>query len=366
MAMETSDLHDLIRILEQHPEWRSELRRVLLSDDLLQLPDLVREIAEAHQQHSQEMAQIRATLSEVVQIQREHSEKLAELSAAMVRLAEAQQRTDELVARLSQRVEELAEAQQRTDESLARLSQRVEELAEAQQRTDESVARLSQRVEELAEAQQRTDESVARLSQRVEELAEAQRRTEQRMEELVEAQRLSAASLNRLMDWQRGEAGRREGEQYEQQTVRRASLLFAGGDGGSPAEPHIRRLLTQWMTPIHVDQRMLEPASDPTLSDIIWRKGEQVLLVEVSLKVNGEDVRRARMRAETLRALGIDVMPVVLGEEWASPESSILARQEGVEWMVAGGLSERLLQFRRVRAETLDAPRPPSGSETNF
>ncbi len=345
MAMETSDLHDLIRILEQHPEWRSELRRVLLSDDLLQLPDLVREIAEAHQQHSQEMAQIRATLSEVVQIQREHSEKLAELSAAMVRLAEAQQRTDELVARLSQRVEELAEAQQRTDESLARLSQRVEELAEAQQRTDESVARLSQRVEELAEAQ---------------------RRTEQRMEELVEAQRLSAASLNRLMDWQRGEAGRREGEQYEQQTVRRASLLFAGGDGGSPAEPHIRRLLTQWMTPIHVDQRMLEPASDPTLSDIIWRKGEQVLLVEVSLKVNGEDVRRARMRAETLRALGIDVMPVVLGEEWASPESSILARQEGVEWMVAGGLSERLLQFRRVRAETLDAPRPPSGSETNF
>ncbi len=29
------DLRDLIRILEEHPEWRAELRRVLLSNELL-------------------------------------------------------------------------------------------------------------------------------------------------------------------------------------------------------------------------------------------------------------------------------------------------------------------------------------------
>lgn len=43
MAMTVEDLHDLIRILEEHPEWRSEVKRVLLGNELLQLPEVVRE-----------------------------------------------------------------------------------------------------------------------------------------------------------------------------------------------------------------------------------------------------------------------------------------------------------------------------------
>lgn len=94
-------------------------------------------------------------------------------------------------------------------------------------------------------------------SQALVELTEAQRRTEQRVEELAEAQnqRVTAvrrleSSVERLVDWQRDEAGRREGEQYEQQTVRRAPNLFFGGEGGSPAETHIRSLLGKWLTPL--------------------------------------------------------------------------------------------------------------------
>ncbi|MDW8291219.1 MAG: hypothetical protein RMM06_10875, partial [Armatimonadota bacterium] len=71
--MVVEDLHDLIRLLEAHPEWRAELRKVLLGDDLLQLPAVVREIADLQrvysERHSEEMAQIRATLAEVVRIQ---------------------------------------------------------------------------------------------------------------------------------------------------------------------------------------------------------------------------------------------------------------------------------------------------------
>jgi hypothetical protein len=34
-----------------------------------------------------------------------------------------------------------------------------------------------------------------------------------------------------LVSWQRGEAGRREGERYERDVVRRALVLFHGGQG---------------------------------------------------------------------------------------------------------------------------------------
>lgn len=38
---------DPVQVLETHPEWRAELRRLVLTDELLTLPELVRGLAEA-------------------------------------------------------------------------------------------------------------------------------------------------------------------------------------------------------------------------------------------------------------------------------------------------------------------------------
>jgi len=168
------DFHDFVHILHERPEWREELRRLVLTDEILELPALFRDLAE----------KVRG-------------------------LAEAQQRTE-------RRVEELAEAQRRTE-------RRVEELAEAQRRTE-------RRVEELAEAQQRTE-------RRVEELAEAQRNTEKQVQRLTdrvakldgrmlesEYQRKAASYFGRLLrnvraaDWDELEdalAGRLSDEQVK-------------------------------------------------------------------------------------------------------------------------------------------------------
>jgi DNA repair ATPase RecN len=121
MAFLVQDLHDLIGLLEQHPEWRAEIRRLVLTEELLSLPQIVRDLGEAQRRTEQRVEE----------------------------LAEAQRRTE-------QRVEELAEAQRRTE-------QRVEELAEAQRRTE-------QRVAELVEAQYRTEQRVSRLQSDVGEL----------------------------------------------------------------------------------------------------------------------------------------------------------------------------------------------------
>jgi len=46
MAFTVEDFQDLLRLLEDHPQWQVELRRRLLTDELLELPALVRQLAE--------------------------------------------------------------------------------------------------------------------------------------------------------------------------------------------------------------------------------------------------------------------------------------------------------------------------------
>ena len=49
MSFTVDDYHDLVQLLQQHPEWKSELKQLLLSDELLSLPDMMRELAASHQ-----------------------------------------------------------------------------------------------------------------------------------------------------------------------------------------------------------------------------------------------------------------------------------------------------------------------------
>ena len=100
MTFTVEHFHQLTQLLHERPEWRAEMRRLLLTEEILNMPH------------------------------------------ALSELAVAQQRTEI-------RVEELAVAQQRTET-------RVEELAVAQQRTETHV-------EELAVAQQRTEERLNRI-----------------------------------------------------------------------------------------------------------------------------------------------------------------------------------------------------------
>ena len=90
MAFSVEEFHDLVRILEERPEWRSELRRLILTDHLLALPEQMTELRAYTEQRFQE-------------------------------LAAAQQRTEE-------RLTTLAAAQQRTEERLTAVSTQLVDL----------------------------------------------------------------------------------------------------------------------------------------------------------------------------------------------------------------------------------------------
>jgi hypothetical protein len=160
-----------------------------------------------------------------------------------------------------------------------------------------------------------------------------------------------AEERHALMTWEQEEAGRRDEERYARQVLRRAPFLFVGGDGGCPDQPEIRRRVMEWLGSLLA--REIETEDDPFLADLLWWKGEQLALVEVSLQVNGNDVRRAARRAATLRQATVLAMGTVIGEEWATPDTRERARASGVAWKVGADLSEGFLAFRRLPGKEL-------------
>ena len=75
MPFTVDDFGDLLRLLDQHPEWRSELRRHVLTDELLELPALMRQLGER--------------VDRLAQTQERTAEQLSALTARVDALVEA-------------------------------------------------------------------------------------------------------------------------------------------------------------------------------------------------------------------------------------------------------------------------------------
>jgi hypothetical protein len=324
MAFTVEDFEDMLRILERNPEWQERMRRAILSRELLELPErllaLVQQLIESDARNSAQIAELTRT------VQR-HDEAIATLIQTVQRHNEILLRHDELIAELIQTV-------QRHDALIAELIQTVQRQGEQIAELTRTVQRHDALIAELIQTVQRHDEQIAELVQVVRELAEAQRRAEARLERLE----------NRL----EGEIGRQSGERYEREVVASAPVFFYGGQGGGLGNPMVQDQLRQWLQPLFEQGVEISHLANPFRADIIWWKGDRVMVVEVGIKVSRDDVNRAAARAELLRRAGVNATPAVIGEEWGLPDVQALAQQEGVEWFVGDGLSQGFLEFRKL------------------
>ena len=116
-----TDFHDVVRLLEQHPEWRAELRRHVLTEELLALPD-----------------------------------QLAELARQVTRLTEAQARIEERLVRTEERLV-------RTEKRLVQIEERQARTEEWQARTEEWQAHTETRLDSLTEVVKRLSDDVGTL-----------------------------------------------------------------------------------------------------------------------------------------------------------------------------------------------------------
>lgn len=92
MAFTVNDLQDLTRLLATHPEWLSEVRRLVLTDELLSLPDIMRNLAQR--------------VDQLAEAQRRTEERLEQLT---VRMDQLTARMDQLAKTTHQLVNQMAE-----------------------------------------------------------------------------------------------------------------------------------------------------------------------------------------------------------------------------------------------------------------
>ena len=303
VAFTVNDLRDLLRLLREQPDWLSEVRRVVLAEELLALP---RELAE---------------------VQRRTDERFAELAEAIkqltLRFEEAQRRNDERFAELAEAIRQLTlrfeEAQRRNDERFeeARRSndERFAELAEFQRRTDERFAELAEAIRQLTlrfeEAQQRNDNQFADIRGK--------------LLEIEYRNKIGAIFGGRLRKPRVVDAG-------DVWDMLRDQL----------GEAEIRRIV----------------AADLIVRGELLRaqgEGELWLVVEVSSVIDRNDVARAAERAALLRKAGLMVVPVVAGQR-LTQGAVTLAEEFGVAIARNGGLDG----WDKALAEA-GGPYPPRG-----
>ncbi|MBE3599225.1 MAG: hypothetical protein IMX02_10710 [Limnochordaceae bacterium] len=313
MAFTVQDFHDLVRLLGEHPDWRAELRRLVLTEDLLRLPRLVEELGE----------QTRL----LAEAQRRTEARLEALTARVDALAEAQRRTEARLEALTARVDALAEAQRRTEARLEALTARVDALAEAQRRTEARLEALTARVDALAEAQRRTEARLEALTARVDALAEAQRQTEQRLAEFAQS---TDRRFRDVMD----DLGALKGRDLERVYRERAAGYFGRILKGLRvlADHEVDQLLE---AAVARDAITWEERDDVLRADLVARGRlratgqEAYLVVEVSWGVGPEDVERAHRRAGRLQKVTGLALAAVAGVS-VLPEARQLAERLGV------------------------------------
>jgi hypothetical protein len=277
MPFSVEEFQDLIRLLQERPEWRADVRRLVLTDELLALPELVRELVQAQQR-----TEVR--VGAVEEAQRRTEARLERLEAAVITLTEAQQRTQGHVAGLEEGLQSLRRETER----------RFQELAASQMS-------LNQRMDDLRETVQTLAEQTATLSLDVGELkgSDLERRYRERpfayFQRLIrQAHTLTGDELNALLD---------------------------------------RAVMEGQLTDDDVDEIVW---ADAIVRGRRRADGQEVfLVVEAAWGVGPYDVQRAARRAQLLAKAGVIALPVVAGM-WVTPDGEIAARAVKV-WCVTNG-----------------------------
>ena len=311
MAFTIRDFHDLIKLLEERPEWREELRRLILTDELLELPEIVRQLAEAQRGTEEELKKLTARVDGLAARVDELTDRLSELTA---RVDELTVRLNELAARVDELTDGLNKLAARVDE----LTARVNELAEAQRRTEEELRKLAARVDELAESQRKTEEELRRLAIRVDSLSAD-----------VETLKRDVAEL--------------KGDSLERRYRERAPSYFGRllkgirvlsfEDLAALADRGVEEGI------ISMEEREELLQADVVLRGIRWEDGmETYLVVEVSWGVGVGDVERAYRRAAVMRRLGVGEAAAAVAGRSIAPEAEELTHERGVIAVIDGGI----------------------------
>ena len=296
MAFTVQDFEDLLRLLDERPEWLEALRQRVFTSELVEVPRLMREIAESQARTQQVLEAFGQRLDQ-------RDQQIDELAQLMKQLA---LRVDEIARQLEQltrRVDALAQRVEEIAEQLAQLTRRVDALAERVDQLTQRVDALAQRVEEIAAQLAQLTRRVDALTERVDQLAQQVEQLTKQMNEMAR----QFAQYRRDTDQLKGMMLEMRYAQrpyaYFKDLIRRARTLSVDElydllEGLNLTEAEVRDV---------VECDALIFGRDPEDGKPTY------LLLEASWTVDLEDVERASRRAALLSRAGLTVVPVVAG-----------------------------------------------------
>jgi archaellum component FlaC len=375
-------IQDFLHLLETSPEFRALVRSLLLSEELLQLPDLVRSLAATQERLAQQLesfqqaveralaavsaqqaetaAQIAALVDRMEQVEQQQAattEQIRQLTVSMERVEAQIEALTARMERVEAQIEALTERMERVEAQIEALTARmerveaqIEALTERMERVEAQIGALTERMErveaqiealtarmERVEAQiEALTERMERVEAQIEALTARMERVEAQIEALTEQMQQMAAQIaaltERMQDFERRlerverDLGRLKGLVLPLVVERRFGGLF-------------RKILRRpRVLPSEELTRLVEDGADAGLLD--EREAEQLLLVdlvlegrdatdggepiyvvcEISWGVGISDILRARERAALLeRVARRPVRPAVLGT-WLTRE----------------------------------------------
>jgi uncharacterized protein YoxC len=299
MSITIRTVEDLIRVLEEHPEWRERLLAVLLGQEFLQVPArlerieaVLERLVESHEQLWQSHRQLLESHQQLWeshrQLQESHQQLWESHQQALARL----DRLETIVQQLLESHQQLWQSHQQLWESHRQLQESHRQLLESHQMLVAEVRELRQTVEQLVNWMQRLDTDVGKLKGKVLELDYLQH-APARFGYYVRRPRV--VNLGHFLD-----DLREQGHEFS---------------------------LDEWTQLASLD--VLLQAQHPYTRETIF------LAIEVSWMLFPDDVERARKRAELLRAHGINAYAAVAGEGFV-PEARDAAVQHKVLMLTDG------------------------------
>ncbi len=306
--MDVKDLRDLVRLLEEHPEWRAELRRLLLSEEIVRLPEEVAQL-------SRDIRELRAVTSELIAAHTAALERFARVEHAIAALRETVEAEAAQARALQETVRQETEQVREHSRQIGELRETVAEHSRQIAQLRETVAEHSRQIAQLRETVREHSEQLREHSRQIAELRAAVERLTQEFVQFREAVEQRFLRVEARLDRVENRLDQLVGITLELRSQQRLSSWLGfvlekikvrpPGDWAEQLRPLVGAAVFDEV----LDADLLVRGRlrrDPSIE--LW------LVVEVSGVVDRTDVERAVTRAMVLQPALKCVVPLVVGE----------------------------------------------------
>ena len=344
---------ELLHILDEYPEVLAELRRKLLTDDLLAMPESVRAIRETQREMQETQRRIADLLNQTAERLDALEARQAQHDARLVRIEAKQDQSDARLTRIEASQERMEARQDQSDARLERIETKQDQSDARLTRIEASQERMEARQDQMEATQSEMLQWQANADKRFDRIESSQERMETTQAETLEWQANADKRFDRMEARQErmdGKLGNLTGEALERRAiddfyhVARSEFGVARTEMIHVSTRHLRAISNRLVEPyearidvaktnglITIDEEFELKHADFVARGYSRQDANPVWFVaEVSGTIAFDDIRRAHERADILsRALSETVIPVAYGLR-VSDRLRVVAETRGV------------------------------------